>query len=274
MFWCFLITELGENNSERIHLHGIVWGKTELVEKTWKYGNVVLGTWVDERTINYIVKYITKIDKIHEGYKQRTFVSKGLGEAYIRKNKERHRFEGKDTITYYKTSNGGKLGLPRYYKNKLWNEKEREKLWLQQMDKEEIRIGKTTYKLTELSEEEIQQKINSVRENSKRAGYGDPMNCGYKYIVTEEMKKQGKVNQVKSIKRIEKRDVLKICENEKANDKSSMTLYKKFGHYKNNTTKAQRDYNELLDEADSKGVSVRVLRLIKAGIIVDNFVDK
>ena len=100
------------------------------------------------------------------------------------------------------------------------------------------------------------------------------MNSGYKYIVTEEMKKQGKVNQVKSIQRIEKRDVLKICENEETNDKSTKTQYKKFGHYKNNTTKAQRDYNELLDEADSKGVSVRVLRLIKAGIIVDNFVDK
>lgn len=100
------------------------------------------------------------------------------------------------------------------------------------------------------------------------------MNCGYKYIVTEEMKKTGKIKQVKSVQRIEKRDILKTCENEESNDKSTKTKYKKFGHYKNNTTKAQREYNVLLDEADSKGLSVRVLRLIKAGIIVDNSVEK
>lgn len=66
----------------------------------------MLGTWVDERTINYIIKYITKVDKKHKGYKQRTFVSKGLGAAYIEKNKKKHQFNGEDTITYYKTSNG------------------------------------------------------------------------------------------------------------------------------------------------------------------------
>ena len=70
----WLITELGHEGTENIHLHGIVFtdkGEEE-IRKHWKYGF----TWMDtkkrkvgEDTVNYCIKYISKNDKDHENYK-------------------------------------------------------------------------------------------------------------------------------------------------------------------------------------------------------------
>ena len=59
--WC--VTELGEEKG-RIHLHGIFFGDkaAELVAEKWKYGNVFIGSYVNEKTINYISKYMLKDD--------------------------------------------------------------------------------------------------------------------------------------------------------------------------------------------------------------------
>ena len=59
--WC--VTELGEDRG-RIHLHGIFFGNqaAELVIEKWKYGYVFIGNFVNEKTINYISKYMLKDD--------------------------------------------------------------------------------------------------------------------------------------------------------------------------------------------------------------------
>ena len=69
----WMVTEIGGNNTERIHIHGIVWcDDLNEVEKHWQYGilwkgkekqNGTLENYVNERTVNYIVKYLTKIDE-------------------------------------------------------------------------------------------------------------------------------------------------------------------------------------------------------------------
>ena len=87
----WFITELGKKNSERIHLHGLMWkpenaNKREFkrdIEDKWLYGSVYIGEFVNEKTINYITKYITKIDEKHKGYKQRIITSKGIGKEYV-----------------------------------------------------------------------------------------------------------------------------------------------------------------------------------------------
>ena len=63
----WLITELGHDNTKRIHLHGIVWTELteEQFEKEWGYGWIFFGYEVNERTINHIIKYITKRDEPH-----------------------------------------------------------------------------------------------------------------------------------------------------------------------------------------------------------------
>ena len=50
----FLITELGHNGTERIHLHGILFTneKTEIIQDIWKYGIIWIGQYTNEKTIN------------------------------------------------------------------------------------------------------------------------------------------------------------------------------------------------------------------------------
>ena len=66
----WFITELGHEGTERLHLHGLVWGigSDKLTEEKWTYGMTFTGTFVNEKTINYITKYITKIDKAYRDW--------------------------------------------------------------------------------------------------------------------------------------------------------------------------------------------------------------
>ena len=63
----WLITEMGHDNTRRIHLHGIIWTELteEQFEKEWGYGWIFFGYEVGEKTINYIVKYVTKRDEVN-----------------------------------------------------------------------------------------------------------------------------------------------------------------------------------------------------------------
>lgn len=266
----FLVTELGHTNSERIHLHGLIWGEKEMIEKTWKYGNVNIGEWVDERTINYITKYITKIDKVHPGYKQATFTSKGMGKEYIEKNRYKHIFKGKETNTKYKLKDGRQIELPRYYKEKLWNEQEREELYIKTLDENIISLGGEKIKQN-ITLEEFNKKLDKVREDNKRANYGDNKTVVKKYIITEAMKTHyDKLSErIKKVKCVNKRTIDKYTKGKEGTkiSKENNTESIRYGEYTGTTTESQRNYNKLLAEAKEKGISVRTLRLIKEGII-------
>ena len=83
----FLITELGHTGTERIHLHGIIYTdeSKETIETIWNYGIIWVGTFVNERTINYIIKYISKQDFEHKNYIPKVFCSAGIGNNYTKK---------------------------------------------------------------------------------------------------------------------------------------------------------------------------------------------
>ena len=73
-------------------MHGILFSdKTkEEISKFWKYGFIDIKDKtnkgiVNERTINYITKYITKTDEIHKEYKPIILASAGLGKKYIQR---------------------------------------------------------------------------------------------------------------------------------------------------------------------------------------------
>ena len=63
----WLVTELGHNGTENIHMHGIVWTNESMeeVERIWQYGWVWKGkkingkmeNYVNNKTINYTIKY-------------------------------------------------------------------------------------------------------------------------------------------------------------------------------------------------------------------------
>lgn len=136
----WLITELGHEGTERIHLHGLIFtNKTftnEEIAQIWKYGYTYTGDYCTLKTINYIVKYVTKIDPDHKTYEPDIYCSAGLGKAYCDNPNSllKHQWKGKDTIQYYTLKNGQKVALPKYYRNKLFTQAQRDKLWTDILD--------------------------------------------------------------------------------------------------------------------------------------------
>lgn len=280
----WLVTELGHKNSERLHLHGIIWhnkNKKEIekeLNKTWKYGNVRVDEWVDQRTINYLCKYVTKIDEYHKGYKQRVFTSKKIGSVYCEKYKSWHKYRGEDTITYYKGWKGLKYGLPRYFKMKLWNETERDNLWTIQLNKHKIFLQGEEYDINNEDEKYIEKFINQLkgkRETNISAGYGDNTTGTKKYIITEAMKMNFKqlinYDKTKLIKCVNKREKIeeKNCDGKPEISKGFGVKKVFWGRNLGNLTEAERKYNELIEEALAKRISVKKVRLIHAGLIPD-----
>lgn len=132
-YW--LITEIGGERYEHLHIHGIIFEEKEPIEKHWKYGYIFIGDECNERTVNYIVKYLHQEDEKHPNYNPIVLTSNGMGRNYLNRIDSRNnKFNGKNTKEYYRTSFGTKVNLNVYYRNKLYNEHEREILWLQKLD--------------------------------------------------------------------------------------------------------------------------------------------
>jgi len=171
----WLVTELGQKKTERIHVHGILFTDktTEEIEKIWKYGKVWIGEYTNEKTINYIVKYVSKTDKQHPNYNSITLCSPGIGSNYInRMDSNNNKYKGDKTNETYKTRQGIKLNLPIYYRNKIYTEEEREKLWIQKLDKGERWVNGIKIDISE-SEEVYYKRLKEAQIKSRMLGYQD-----------------------------------------------------------------------------------------------------
>lgn len=141
----WLVTELGHKGTENIHLHGILWTDESVAEirKHWQYGMIWAGydnqrTYVNQCTVNYMTKYINKIDFTHKYYKAVILSSAGIGRAYMeRTDWEKCKYQDENTKEYYRTSTGHEMALPIYWRNKIYSDDEREKLWIQKLEKNE-----------------------------------------------------------------------------------------------------------------------------------------
>ncbi|MEM1986719.1 MAG: hypothetical protein QXQ24_08285 [Nitrososphaeria archaeon] len=171
----WFITELGSYSTERIHLHGIIFTNqpTNVIQEIWKYGNIWIGNYVNNKTINYIIKYCTKIDPTHKNYVPQILCSKGIGKGYLnRLDSQINKFKGTETKEYYRTKEGFKLSLPVYYRNKLYTEEEREQLWLNMLDKQERYILGNRIDISN-GEDEYYLKLKWAQSFNKNIGYGD-----------------------------------------------------------------------------------------------------
>lgn len=136
----FFITELGTQKTERIHIHGIIFANDKITKKElenhWKYGFIDVGNYCNIKSINYIVKYITKIDIKHKQYKPKILCSPGLGKNYVSENQIAiHKYKADKTAETYVLPSGRLVNLPIYYRNKFFSEEERENLWIFRLDK-------------------------------------------------------------------------------------------------------------------------------------------
>lgn len=170
----WLVTEIGGNRYEGVHLHGIIWtDKVQDIKDIWKYGFVYIGTHVNEATISYITKYIHKTDEKHKEYNSKVLCSKGIGSNYINRNDaEMNTYKGTETKEYYKTRSGTKLALPIYYRNKLYTDEEKEKLWIQKLDKEERWVNGIRVDVSK-GDDEYYKLLAQERKLNKQLGYGD-----------------------------------------------------------------------------------------------------
>lgn len=178
----WLVTELGHNGTENIHLHGIIWTNKGIskIKKHWKYGYIYPNTkeerqinWVNEITVNYITKYIAKQDQKHKEYKPKILTSAGIGRGYLeREDAELNVFNGTETKETYTTKTGHEIAMPIYWRNHIYTEEEREKLWLQKLDKQEMWIMGERVDISE-GTEELQELINYYRLKNERLGYGN-----------------------------------------------------------------------------------------------------
>lgn len=179
----WLVTELGHNGTENIHAHGIVWtDNIDDIEKIWGYGFVWTGkqkngtyvNYVNEKTVNYLTKYVHKQDLDHKHYKPKIFTSPGIGAGYIsRQDSHLNKYQGTNTKEYYVTRTGHKLALPIYWRNKLYSEQEREKLWLNLLDREERWImGERVEFKTKEDQERYFKLLAFYRAKNLRLGYG------------------------------------------------------------------------------------------------------
>lgn len=174
----FLITELGHDNTERIHLHGIIFEKMtqDELHSLWSYGWVYRGKYCNEKTINYVMKYVLKIDTDHKNYVPQILCSPGIGKNYVTriKNFGTHNFAGKDTKDFYRLRNGTKLALPIYYRNKLFTEEQREELWIHRIEQaKRYVLGVAIENIDTLQGERLYfQTLKKARAYNKEVGYG------------------------------------------------------------------------------------------------------
>lgn len=171
----WLVTELGHNGTENIHLHGIVFSneKKDIVD-IWKYGYVYMGEYVNAKTVNYITKYITKIDKDHKYYKPKVLTSAGIGKGYINKlniRNNQYNATGK-TNESYKNKQGIKMNLPIYYRNKIYSEDERELLWIQKLDEETRYVCGEKIDISN-GDENYYKCLKYYRVKNEQYGYGN-----------------------------------------------------------------------------------------------------
>jgi hypothetical protein len=172
----WLITELGTEQTEHLHLHGLIWTDqpNSEIEKHWKYGNIWVGTYVNERTVNYITKYLNKIDAKHKYYKPKMLTSAGIGGSYINRidaTQNKYQPNGKTKETY-KTRTGYEIAIPTYLRNKIYTEEEREKLWLEKLDK---KVRYINGKKIDISKDEklYKQLLKQAQRENSQQGYTD-----------------------------------------------------------------------------------------------------
>ena len=77
-----------------------------------------------------------KDDINNREFSGKVLASPGIGSKYFERDDWKfNRYRGEDTREYYTFRNGTKAMLPRYYREKIYSEGEREKLWIQKLDK-------------------------------------------------------------------------------------------------------------------------------------------
>lgn len=132
------------------------------VEKKYKdIGQIYYGT-VTEASVGYCLKYITKPSKVpyhknDDRQKEFSIMSKGLGAGYLTDNMRRWHLEDVTERMYVNVGDGKKATMPRYYKDRLYNDHHRS--WISIVHIEKLADKASAGKLTYVSHEKRRNQI-------------------------------------------------------------------------------------------------------------------
>ena len=81
----WFITEKGHESTERLHIHGIVWGigSDKLVEEKWSYGITFTGTFVNRKNNKLHYKIHNKNRRSTQKFQGKILCSAGIGANYV-----------------------------------------------------------------------------------------------------------------------------------------------------------------------------------------------
>lgn len=174
----FLRTELGDENTERLHMHGAIWHEEEsLLKKAielWRYGIVDVGE-VNEKSLKYTVKYIWKPDEKHPNFKGVTIASKKIGSEWCESEDAKRIQKRTDLQEYIKDDKGYKHGIPNYWRGKIFSDEEREKRMLINREKRTKFIDGEKFIIKNNKEAENYQKtLEFRRKQLETMGFQKP----------------------------------------------------------------------------------------------------
>jgi hypothetical protein len=164
----------GEYSDEwRPHYHLIIFNAwiTD-IDKAWNMGHTHFGK-VEPASVQYTLKYINKvsINKLSRLAEIKSvgiepefqLISKGLGAVYLKSNQVKWHLADVENRCYIPIEDGKKLSMPRYYKDKIYNELQKKKI-LKAFQK---RVEETKIEDVEKSWREKEEKTRRFERSNK-----------------------------------------------------------------------------------------------------------
>lgn len=145
-----------------------------MLQKAWPYGFITMDV-VNDNRLGYVAKYINSKTVIPSDFvKPFSLMSKGLGICYIDKYKEYHRADVLNRS--YVMDNSVKCAMPRYYKDKIYSQWNKDRLFRQsevvRFDKEKRKLEKYVHDhpddVSHFFDLQQQEKLEKVRKFRKK----------------------------------------------------------------------------------------------------------
>jgi len=130
----YIAAEYG-GETHRPHYHSIMFNvQAELIEDAWSNGSIHIGD-VTGASVGYTLKYISKpsFRRWHvndDRLPEFSLMSKRLGDNYLTPQMIQWHKNDLDNRMYCVIADGKKISMPRYYKDRIYNDVERKRIGL------------------------------------------------------------------------------------------------------------------------------------------------
>lgn len=165
------------SQTDRPHYHIILFNleNKKNIENAWEKGHIHIGQ-VTGASIQYVTKYVITKNKTHKE-KQAEFavMSKNIGLNYVKTHGDYHGETDRQTV---QMSNGSKIGIPRYIKDKVLSKYDKQMYGIKlqkQLDKADLEYNKHLEKLgikniEKYKIEQINNYINKANAKNSKNG--------------------------------------------------------------------------------------------------------